>query len=83
VGFDDWFHIHRDDLTVSHDDLAIDDGELRALRGAEELQPPDRAARRRSRSIVTRTSAFLARSVCNYNYYKIENKLESTDLRRN
>jgi hypothetical protein len=36
VGFDDWFHIHRDDFTVSHDDLAVDHGEFCALRGAEE-----------------------------------------------
>ena len=36
MGFDDWFQIHRDDFTVSNDDLAVYDGEFRALRRAEE-----------------------------------------------
>ncbi len=36
MSFDNWFQVHRDDFTVSHDDLAVYDGEFSALRGAEE-----------------------------------------------
>jgi len=36
VGFDNWFHLHRDNFTVSHDDLAVNDGKFGVLRGAEE-----------------------------------------------